>query len=134
MTRSEDYIKMQMIEQAWKFASHFGGAENMFGVLHIIKNREKAGWGTYLHVLDTMDKWEAAPPVTKTHPDVWNRNFVKLLGEIDGICDDTRKDPTNGGLYFADTTNITSDWFLKHVARNPEKERCGGSASWTYWK
>jgi|ERR1700689_1182016 len=134
MTRAEDYIRMQMIEAAWKYASHFGGVENCLGMLHVIKNREKAGWGTYLHVLDTMEKWEAAPPATKTHPDIWNRNFQKMLSEVDSIMDDTRKDHTNGALYAGDTTNITSDWFMQHVARNPEKQRCGDCCSWTYWK
>ena len=132
MVRAEEYIRMQMIEQAWKYASHYGGHENMLGVLHVIKNREAAGWGTFLHILDTMEKWQAAPPVTTTHPDIWNRNFVKVLGEVDAICDGTRKDPTNKATYFGDTTNITSDWFLQNVART--RERCGDNCTFTYWK
>lgn len=134
MTGAELYTKMQIVETAWRYASHFGGAENMLGVMHVIKNRQKAGWGTYLHILDTMDKWEASPPPTKTHPDLWNRNFLRLLNEVDSVMDDTRRDPTGSALYFGDTTNITSDWFLQHVARNTEKVRCGDCASWTYWR
>jgi hypothetical protein len=134
MTNSELYVKMQVVEIAWKYASHFGGAEHMLGVMHVIKNRQKSGWGTYLHILDTMDKWEASPAPTKNHPDLWNRNFLKLLNEVDGVLDDTRRDPTGSALYFGDTTTITSDWFLEHVARNPEKSRCGDINSWTYWR
>ena len=133
--RAEEYFKMLMVREAWRYAQHFGGIENMLGCLHVIKNRQAAGWGTYGHVLDTMEKWQAAPPTTLTHPDLWDRRFQQILGQVDGICDETRKpDPSNGGLYFGDTTNITSDWFLERIARNPDKQRCGGSASWTYWK
>ncbi len=133
--RAEEYFKMHMIHKAWSYGQHFGGIDNMLGVLHVIKNRQAAGWGTYGHVLDTMEKWQAAPPVTLTHPDLWDRRFQQILGQVDAICDETRKpDVSNGGLYFADTTYITSEWFIKHVCRNPEKQRCGGSASWTYWK
>lgn len=134
MTNSELYVKMQIVEAGWKYASHFGGAEHCLGVMHVIKNRQKSGWGSYLHILDTMGKWEGSPAPTPTHPDLWNRNFLRLLNEVDSIMDDTRRDPTGGGLYFADTTKITSDWFLQHVARNPEKVRCGDINSWTYWK
>jgi hypothetical protein len=135
MVRAEEYLKAQMIEQAWKYAQHFGGVDSMIGVLHVIKNRQSAGWGSYAHILDTMEKWEASPAPTKTHPEQWERRFVSLLGVIDAICDGTHHpDPSNRGLYFGDTTNITSEWFMEHVARNPEKTRCGGSASWTYWK
>jgi hypothetical protein len=135
MERNDSYIKAQMIEAAWKYAQHYGGVDHMLGVLYVIKNRQVAGWGTYLHILDTMEKWQAAPPKTTTHPDIWDRRFVALLGAVDGICDETRKpDISNGALYFGDTTDIQSEWFLERVARNPEKVRCGGSASWTYWK
>lgn len=133
-TNSEQYIKMQMVECAWRYGSHYGGTPAMLNILHVLKNRQKAGWGTYLHILDTVDKWHAAPPKTTIHPDVWNRNFLALLNEIDGICDDTRKDPTNSALYWGDLTDVQSDWFLEHVCRNVEKQRCADMNSLTFFK
>ena len=59
MVRAEEYFRMQMIECAWKYAQHLGGLDPMLGVLHVIKNRVDAGWGTIGHVLETMDKWGA---------------------------------------------------------------------------
>ena len=123
-----------MIECAWKYGQHLGGLDPMLGVLHVIKNRVDAGWGTVGHVLETMDKWEAAPPVTKKHPEMWERRFQQLLGQIDAIFDGThRPDVSNAGVYFGDTTNITNPWFLEHVARSPMKMRCANTGSWTYW-
>ena len=133
-TNSESYIKMQLIEAAWHHGSHYGGTPAMLSILHVLKNSQKAGWGTYLHILDTLDKWQSAPPKTTTHPDVWNRNFLALLNEIDSICDDTRKDPTGGALYFGDTTDIQSEWFLEKICRNPEKTRCSDMSSLTFWR
>jgi hypothetical protein len=133
-TNSENYIKMQMVETAWRFGQHYGGTPAMLSILHVLKNRQKAGWGTYLHILDTVEKWQAAPAKTTTHPDVWNRNFLALLNEIDGICDDTRKDPTNGALYWGDLTDVRSDWFLNQICRNPEKQRCADMSSLTFFK
>lgn len=123
-----------MIETAWKYCQHFGGVPAMINCLHVLKNRQKAGWGSYLHILDTVDKWHAAPPKTTVHPDIWDRRFLTLWNEIDGICDDTRRDPTNGALYWGDTTDIQSEWFMTHVARNPEKQRCADMSSLTFWK
>ena len=131
---SETYIKSQLVECAWRFGAHYGGTPAMLAILHVLKNRQKSGWGTYLHILDTVDKWQSAPPKTTAHPDSWNRNFLSLLNEIDGICDDTRKDPTNGALYWGDTTDIQSEWFLTKIARNPEKTRCADMSSLTFWK
>jgi len=133
MTRSENFVKDMMVMCAWRYASHLG-VEHMLGVLHVIKNRQKAGQGTYLHIIDTMDKWHAAPPTTKTSPDVWDRNLLRLLNEVDRIVDDTRPDPTNGATYFGETTNITSSWFLENVARSTDRVRCGDINQFTYWK
>jgi hypothetical protein len=131
---SEVYIKSQLVECGHKYGSHYGGKEACLLILHVLKNRQKAGWGTYLHILDTVEKWHAAPPKKTTQPDLWDRNFLSLLNEIDGICDDTRKDPTNGALYWGDLTDIQSDFFLEHVCRNPEKHRCADMNSLTFFK
>lgn len=133
-SRSEEYIKAQMIEVAWKFGQSYGGTPAMINILHVLKNRQKAGFGTYLFILDTLDKWQAAPPTTTTHPDMWDRRFLALWNEIDGICDDTRKDSSNQALYWGDTTDIQSDWFLKMVCRNPERYRCADMGSLTFWR
>ena len=133
-SRTEEYIKSQMIECAWRYGQHYGGTPAMISILHVLKSRQKAGWGTYLHILDTVDKWQAAPPKTSSHPEVWDRRFLALWNEIDSICDDTRRDPVNGALYWGDTTDIQSDWFLQHIARNPEKVRCADMSSLTFWR
>jgi hypothetical protein len=134
MTRIDDFAKCLMISTAWKYASHFGGADNMTGMLHVIKNRQKAGFGDYIQIVDTMSRYEACPPVTTTNPSPWDRRFLQLLQVVDSVCDDTRKDHTNGALYAGDLTCITNDWFLEKVARSPDKQRCGDNNSWTYFK
>ena len=134
MQRVTDYIKAHAVFTAWKYGSHYGGTDHMTGVLWVIKNRSDAGWGSILHVVDTMEKWESAPPVTKTHPDQWDRRFVSLLNTVDSIFDHTAQDPTNSALWFGDLTNVTNEYFLTNVCRSPERQRCGGINSWTYFK
>ena len=133
-SRSDEYIKSHMIFVAWKYGQHFGGTPAMINILHVLKNRQKAGFGNYLHVLDTVDKWQAAPPKTTGHPDIWDRRFLSLWTEIDGICDDTRKDSSNGGLYWGELNDIQSEWFLTHICQNPEKQRCADMGSLTFFK
>jgi hypothetical protein len=133
-SRAEEYVKSHLIHTAWKYGQHYGGTPAMMAILHVLKARQRAGWGTYLHILDTVDKWHAAPPKTTTHADIWDRRFLSLWNEIDGICDDTRRDPVNGALYWGDTTDIQSDWFMEHVCLNPEKIRCADMGSLTFWR
>src|ERR1700689_3151676 len=102
MTRAEDYEKAHAVFSAWKYAQHFGGVDHMIGVLWVIKNRSDAGWGSYLHVLDSMEKWEAAPAPTKAHPDKWDRRFVSLLNQVDSIFDPTAKDTPHEPPWFGD--------------------------------
>lgn len=134
MNRSEEYIKAQLVECAWKFGSHYGGAEACLLILHTLKNRQKAGFGSYLQILDSVDKFQAAPPKTTSHPSIWDRNFLRLLNEIDSICDDTRKDASNGALYWGDLTDVQSQWFLEKVCRNPERQRCAEMSSLAFFK
>lgn len=133
-TNAESYTKSHLIFTAWKYGQHYGGTPAMINILHVLKNREKAGFGTYHHVLDTVEKWQAAPPKTTTHPDAWDRRFLSLWGEIDSICDDTRKDSSNGALYWGDLTDVQSEWWLAHVARNPERQRCADMGPLTFFK
>ncbi len=132
MTRGEDFVKSMLVSAAWRYGAHFGGYEACLCIMHVIKNREKAGQGTFLHILDNMHKYEAAPPKTTTHPDIWEKRFLKLLTEVDGVYDGTRKDPTNGGLYFGELNDIQSEWFLEKVART--RERCGDMGTLTFFK
>lgn len=133
-SRTDEYIRSHMLFTAWKYGQHYGGTPAMTNILHVLKNRQKAGWGTYLHILDTVEKWHAAPPKTTQHPDVWDRRFLALWNEIDSICDDTKRDTTNGALFWGDLTDVQSDWFLEKVCRNPERVRCADMSSLTFFR
>lgn len=133
-SRVEDYTKSQLIECAWHYGEHYGGLPAMVNILHTLKNRQKAGFGTYHHILDTVEKWHAAPPKTTTHPDGWDRRFLALWNEIDGICDDTKRDSSNGALYWGDLTDVQSNWFLEKICRNPEKVRCADMGPLAFFK
>ena len=134
MVRAEEFFKMAMIQKCWSYAQHLGGVDPMLGVLHVIKNRIDAGWGTCGHVLETMEKWEAAPPVTTKHPDLWDRRFQMILGQIDAIWDGThRPDVSNGAVYFGDTTEYYESVVPRTRCPKPAENALRDTGSWTYW-
>lgn len=131
--RFEQVIKAELALAAWRWGHQPGGHLGMVAIAHCLANRFRKGWNTWLGVVDGIPKYAATIDIPRGVPDAWDRNFLKLLVEIDGIVDGTAKDITNGGLYFADTTNVTNDWFLENVARSPNHSRVADMNSLTFW-
>lgn len=91
-----------------------------------LANRVRVGWGSWLHVIDSVPKFMAEnelPPVE--HPSVWEPGFVKLLHSVDGIYDGSIPDKSKGALYWADLQSIERDWFREKVVQAKQEDDNG---------
>ena len=133
--RYENLIKAELALTAWRHGKAWS-TPGMVMIAQTIANRHRAGQGTFFQVIERIPKYSATieqPP--HDYPTAWDRELLRLLPEIDGIVDGTAKDTTNGALYWGDTNNVTSPWFLEQIARSSEHKRvadCQGTL--VFWQ
>lgn len=132
--RYENFMKAQLVLAAWRYTKDCGGSHLApIMVMHCLRNRFVAGWGTWLDIIDRMPKFSATSEVPTGFPDQWDRHFVKVLSEVDGVVDSTSKDLVNKGKYFGDLNKVDNPWFLENIARNPEHERVANMGTLVFW-
>ncbi len=131
--RFDSFVKAMLVLSAWRYTKGYGGHTAAVMVMHCLRNRHAAGWGTWLDVIDRMPKFSATLEIPTGFPDQWNRDFVRLLSEVDGVMDSTSKDLSNKSLYFGDLNNVTNDWFLTSICRNAEHRRVADLNSLVFW-
>lgn len=89
-------------------------------VASCIANRQKAGWGNWLEILDKMPVYAAEKDQPTGTPDLLHPTFMRLLHEIEGIYDGSL-DYAKGGVYFCDLRTVETDFFKEHVlGRRPK--------------
>jgi hypothetical protein len=122
MLRQDDYFKSLLIQTAWRFTHQYGGHMAGQGVMHVLANRVRCGWGNWFQVIDGVPNFMAEselPPLK--HPSVWEPGFVKMLHAVDGIFDgslpDMNKSKITGqsALYWGDLKKIERPWFKEHI-------------------
>lgn len=134
-TRIDDFYAGQVALLAYRYAQHYGGHVPMLMVAQVFVTRYKKGWGSWPTILQNHAKSAACvEPPTPGFPDPWNRNFLRVLADIDGIMNDTGKDPTNSALYFGDTNDITNPWFSSNICQSPLHQRVADTGgTLTFW-
>ncbi len=130
-----DFICGQLALRAW----HDGfseGLDGMRAVAHTVKRRVDAGWwgGNWVDVLahhrDYSYRTEAYPD---TLPDPRVYSFQCFLQEVNGIFSGQQPDNVTvpaqpsfvasayrPALYYAKLNEITNDWFLEQISRQPQ--------------
>lgn len=142
MLTQDNYIKAKLVETGWRYAQFYGGG-HLAGqiVMGCIANRVRAGWGSWLQMLDGLDQFAAEntiPPLK--HPSVWEPSFIKLLHTVDGIFDQSIQDLSKGGLYWADLSKIDRTWFLEKIVQAkdadgvPRHKRVNDMNTFCVWK
>ena len=133
--RYESVIKSVLALTAWRYGKDYS-TPGMVMIAQTIANRHRAGQGTFFQVIERIPKYAATitqPPME--YPAAWDREFLRLLPEIDGIVDGTAKDTTNGALYWGELNKVDNDWFLSFVARHPDRTRCADCAgTLVFWR
>jgi hypothetical protein len=133
--RYESIVKAVLSLTAWRYGKAYS-TPGMVMIAQCIANRHRAGQGTFFQVIERIPKYAATLEIpAEEYPSAWDRDFLRLLPEIDAVVDGTGKDTTNGALYWADINNVTNEWFLTHIARNPERNRCADCAgTLVFWR
>ncbi len=133
-SRIAEFYSNQIALLAYRYASHYGGHTPMLMVAQVFVNRNKRGWGNWPSIIQNQSNFAATlQPPTSGYPDPWDRNFLRVLSEMDGIMNDSTRDITNGALYFADLGDV-NEWFIENIARSPNHQRvadtCGTLVFW----
>ena len=142
MLKIEDLQKAKLVELAWRFGQSYNGgyiAGQM--VMSTLANRHRAGWGSWLEIVDRVPNFMAEnelPPLT--WPGVWEGNFVKLLHVVDGVFDGSATDLTHGALYWGDLNRIERPWFQERIIDAVGEDgmrahpRVADMSSLSFWK
>ncbi len=147
MLKQDDYVRGKLVEMGWRFGQSYSGG-HIAGqmVMQALANRVRAGWGSWLQVIDNIPQFMAEnelPPLV--HPSVWEPAFIKLLHAVDGIFDGSVADLTlsaldraqgkSGGLYWADLARVEREWFLDKIVRSPENHaRIANMGGLNFWR
>lgn len=139
--KQDDYIKAQLVEMSYRFGKKYGGYTAGQLVMFTIANRVHCGWGSWLHMIDSVPTYMAEnelPPFE--HPPVWEPGFVKLLQMVEGVYDHSVQDLSKGALYWADLGTVERDWFRDKIiqAKNedgtPVHPRVVDMGSLSFWR
>lgn len=128
------------------FAWHEGkrlapGSRNaMLGIAHVIGNRVEGGWynGDWLKILEEAPVHSASnrdEMQDSSLPDIWDKDFRWLHDRVEQIYDRTLtdtitrsagtlevggKEQPRPGFYYANLNNMTREWFVKTIAKDPD--------------
>lgn len=131
MLRQDDYQRSKLVTVMWQWGRDYGGHLAACMIGSTIANRVRAGWGTWLEVIDRIPNFAATTVIPTGTPNIWEPQFVRLLHEVDAIYDGT-KDYASGALYWADTRDITTPFFKDKIL--PEHKTVGSLNSLTFWR
>jgi len=129
MLRQDDFVKSQLVLFAWRQGKEYGNHHApACAIMSVLANRVRAGWGTWLEVLDSVDRYAATTLVYEGTPDLREPGFTRLLHEVDLIFSGSKNDAMafvnrtqqEPALYWADTRRIDTEFFKKKIQGNPE--------------
>ncbi len=146
MLKQDDFIKANLVQMGWRYGQYYSGG-HVAGelVMQAIANRVRAGWGSWLQMIDRIPAFMAESEMPKLeHPSIWEPNFVKLLHVVDGVFDNSIPDRSKGGLYWGDLARIEQPWFLDKIVRGqqenfegvmiPAHQRVANMNGLNFWK
>lgn len=116
MLKSEAFIQGQLVALGWRFSQVYGGYIPGQMVMSALANRTRAGWGSWLEVIEKVPLYMAEselPPLK--FPSVWEPTFVKLLHGVEAAYDGSLQDMTKGALYWCDLNKIERLWFKEKI-------------------
>lgn len=137
LLKQDDLIKSQLVLTAWRFSQKYGmGHVGAQLIMCALANRVRAGWGTWLQVIEGIPEYMAdgeVPPLK--YPGIWEGGFVKLLNAVDGIFDGAADDMAKGALYWGDTRFIERGWFKERIVDEKDNHpKVADFNSLTFWR
>ncbi len=120
MLRQDDYMKTKLVETGWQWGRQYGGHLAACIIMSVLGNRVRAGWGTWLEVIERIPRFSATtniPPLVS--PQIWEPGFVRLLHEVEAIFDGSQ-DYAKGGFYWCDTREVDTEFFQNKILSDLE--------------
>lgn len=125
----------------WREASDYGGTDCMMAVAMALKNRQREGWhyGEWLRIIQDAENGVMAYRKEQARhgqfPDLRDPIFNKFLARIPAIYDGTTPDDfTDGGLYWANLTDVQSKEFLEKIIRGKDYAKCATVSPLNFFK
>jgi hypothetical protein len=135
----DSLVKGQVALFCWREASQHGGDICMTAVMCCLRNRVKAGWGTWLEVIsrDSKTSYRLEQPLQNQFPDDREPSWRRFFAKVDAIYEGNFEDITAGtqdimwqpvgtrnhGLYWADLGAITNPWFSEKIVGDKENHK-----------
>jgi len=118
---ADTFIKGRLAEFCIREGIDAGGVDKMTAIAHVLRNRVDAGWhgGDWMRVLETAAEARGTEPPPLPYLNLRDSSVKLFMQRIDDIYHGAAEDETNGALFYADLHNLTNDWFLENVARDP---------------
>ena len=109
---------------AWRETQRYAGNLNTaLAVAHMIKNRQRAGWGTVLECCAGYYQFSDRHPVMENlllQPNELDPVWRKFSQQVDDVASGAKPDTMiTGALYCSDLVDIR-DWFRDAIVRQPE--------------
>lgn len=115
MLRQDDFQKAQLVLTGWRHGREYGGHLASCIIMSCLANRQRAGWGNWLEIIDEIPKCAATIEQPTGTPLVWEPNFTRLLHEVEAIYDGSQ-DYAKGARYWFDSSKpITNPWFQEKI-------------------
>jgi len=121
--------------------------DGMRAVLHVLRNRATSQhWhhsDVYLNTVATSqfsamtirgDSQTVVYPFSGRDP-LADKEFEKLLPNVEGILNGADADNSNGAIYYAEPEYVSSPWFKKNIEQNPAyrvSATIGKTLFWTF--
>lgn len=125
MLRQDDFNKSQLVLAGWRYGREYGGPKPAQMIMGVLANRFRAGWGSWLEIVERIPIFQAEENIPTGFPSLWAPEFVQLLHYVDGIYDGSgvnlavTPDDKQPALYWADTRRIERNWFRANVIQEP---------------
>lgn len=122
----ETFIKAELARVSWLEAGHCGGSNNLTAHAFMLRNRVRAGWGTWATVLSNYQQYSPIASEMPAMPDLADTNFRIFLQKIDDIYSGGSPDTfTEGALYSCELNRVTSAWFRDNVLQSRQEDEDG---------
>ena len=114
----ETYSRAQVARFCIGEAAHYGGINHMLAVAWIIHNRVMDGQGDWLEVLEQAPE-KRMYQFEQPKIDYRNAHIRTFLQRVDEIATGREEeDPTNGALWYTDSTLPQKSKYLDAIQRN----------------
>ena len=115
MLRQDDFQKAQLVLTGWRHGREYGGHLASCIIMSCLANRQRAGWGNWLDVIDRIPERSATIEQPTGTPLIWEPGFTRLLHEVEAIYDGSQ-DYAKGAVYWFDSAKpVTNPWFQTHI-------------------